>query len=299
MQSPPERRRGTLQPHPPASRKASALVSSRPSYRRVSGGLPCWTPSRWTRTSRSTSRPPKRLTRGSLARSRALPTCAPFFGCLAYPLLNIPGTKMSGRATRGIYLGRSPEQSAYIVYDPATGRVSVTPHVRFVETDFPGVGPLRNEPAQAGPEAILVPSTTPVQGGPGMQGGHPDPMPTFPPADPPHLPLADRLPHVAPLPRRPGSTARLTRTTHQTTLKWTPSSTASHPSLSPRSPRTMTSRLTRLCPLLNPGRPTASHAHRSRSPHLPLRAHDGREQLPLISRWPLHTVPLLGSPPFW
>eukprot|EP00962_Isochrysis_galbana_P033910 scaffold11423_cov123-Isochrysis_galbana.AAC.13 len=66
---------------------------------------------------------------------------------------------------------------------PATGRVSVTPHVRFVETEFPGVGPLRNEPAQAGPDEIFVPSATPVQGGPGMQGGHRDPMPTFPPAE--------------------------------------------------------------------------------------------------------------------
>jgi hypothetical protein len=60
-------------------------------------------------------------------------------GCLAYPLLNSPATKMSGRAARGINLDRAPEQSSYVVYEPNTG---VTPHVRFVETEFPGVGPL-------------------------------------------------------------------------------------------------------------------------------------------------------------
>lgn len=61
------------------------------------------------------------------------------FGCLAYPLLFHPITKMAERATRGIHLGRAVDQSAYIVQDISTGRLSVTPHVRFVESSFPGV----------------------------------------------------------------------------------------------------------------------------------------------------------------
>jgi len=85
--------------------------------------------------------------------------------------VKVPGTKMSGPATRGIHLGRSPEQSAYIVYDPATRHPRAAyPSLRtfaLLRQNFPRIfrGPLRNEPAQAGPDEIFVPSATPVQGG--------------------------------------------------------------------------------------------------------------------------------------
>eukprot|EP00962_Isochrysis_galbana_P028712 scaffold9112_cov139-Isochrysis_galbana.AAC.4 len=62
------------------------------------------------------------------------------FGCLAYPLLFHPATKMAERATRAICLGRAPDQSAYVVYCLSDGRIFATQHVRFVETEYPGVG---------------------------------------------------------------------------------------------------------------------------------------------------------------
>mmetsp|Transcript_29939 Transcript_29939/g.95415 ORF Transcript_29939/g.95415 Transcript_29939/m.95415 type:complete len:329 (-) Transcript_29939:1153-2139(-) len=77
------------------------------------------------------------------------------FGCLAYPLLFHPTTKMAERATRAICLGRAPDQSAYVVYCLSDGRIFATPHVRFIETEYPGVGAARGEsaiPPQVGPK---------------------------------------------------------------------------------------------------------------------------------------------------
>eukprot|EP00962_Isochrysis_galbana_P006989 scaffold1884_cov109-Isochrysis_galbana.AAC.8 len=58
-------------------------------------------------------------------------------------------------ATRAICLGRAPDQSAYVVYCLSDGRIFATPHVRFVETEYPGVGAARGEsaiPPQVGPK---------------------------------------------------------------------------------------------------------------------------------------------------
>lgn len=123
------------------------------------------------------------------------------FGCLAYPFLNlnVPETKMSGRATRGIYLGRAPEQSAYVVYDLSSNRVSVTPHVRFVETEFPGVGPLRDEPRRLGPEDIFTSDATtpPHTLGPDWAASQPQ---LEEEREPPLR--SDRLPDILPAPWR-------------------------------------------------------------------------------------------------
>eukprot|EP00962_Isochrysis_galbana_P018666 scaffold5382_cov114-Isochrysis_galbana.AAC.10 len=149
---------------------------------------------------------------------------------------------MSGpAATRGIHLGRSLSRAVRLHRVRPRQPRAAYPSLRtfaLLRQNFPRIfrGPLRNEPAQAGPEAILVPSTTPVQGGTGigtgMQGGHP--VTRCPPSLPPIRLISRSRTAFPTFPRRLGSTARLTQTTRQTMkLKWMPSSTASHPSLSP------------------------------------------------------------------
>eukprot|EP00962_Isochrysis_galbana_P014293 scaffold4089_cov136-Isochrysis_galbana.AAC.1 len=62
------------------------------------------------------------------------------FGCLCYPTTVDPKIKFGERAPRGIYLGRSTTQPAYLVYIPSVNKLVITPHVAFVESIFPGVG---------------------------------------------------------------------------------------------------------------------------------------------------------------
>jgi hypothetical protein len=62
------------------------------------------------------------------------------FGCLCYPTTVDPKIKFGEKAPRGVYLGRSVTQPAYIVFIPAINKLVATPHVAFVETVFPGVG---------------------------------------------------------------------------------------------------------------------------------------------------------------
>ena len=61
------------------------------------------------------------------------------WGCVAYAKIYNPLTKMADRAVRGVHLGRAPNQSGYLVYEPQTRKMHVSTHVRFVETALPGL----------------------------------------------------------------------------------------------------------------------------------------------------------------
>ena len=60
------------------------------------------------------------------------------FGCLWCPWLR-PYThhKLGPKSTPCIFLGYSPNQSAYYCYDPITHKTYVSRHVKFVEKSFP------------------------------------------------------------------------------------------------------------------------------------------------------------------
>ena len=45
------------------------------------------------------------------------------FGCLAYPMTIDPKYKFGEKAPRGIYIGRSTTQPAYMVYIPGANRI--------------------------------------------------------------------------------------------------------------------------------------------------------------------------------
>ena len=60
------------------------------------------------------------------------------FGCLCYPWLR-PYTfhKLESRSKPCIFVGYSLTQSAYLCLDPASSRIYVSRHVKFVESQFP------------------------------------------------------------------------------------------------------------------------------------------------------------------
>ena len=61
------------------------------------------------------------------------------FGCVVYAKVFDRITKMSNQAVRCVHLGRAENQSGYYCYDPATKRMHVSVHCRFVETALPGL----------------------------------------------------------------------------------------------------------------------------------------------------------------
>jgi hypothetical protein len=61
------------------------------------------------------------------------------FGCMMYAKIYDPVTKMANRAMRGIHLRRCTHQPGYEMLEPETGKVHVTVHCRFVETECPGL----------------------------------------------------------------------------------------------------------------------------------------------------------------
>ena len=70
---------------------------------------------------------------------RSSPLIHKVFGCLAYYLDRSPASKAHMRAKRGLNFGRAEDQPGYSIYDLDTKSVIVTPHVRFVEDNFPGM----------------------------------------------------------------------------------------------------------------------------------------------------------------
>ena len=61
------------------------------------------------------------------------------FGCLAYPKIIHPVTKQANQAMPCIHLTRSQSQPGYVCFDPLSKKVFVSTHVRFVESEFPGL----------------------------------------------------------------------------------------------------------------------------------------------------------------
>ena len=124
------------------------------------------------------------------------------FGCLAYPMTIDPKYKFGEKATRGIYIGRSTTQPAYMVYIPGPNRIVVTPNVTFVETIFPGVGrgvtenPVAGRPG--GADALTEPDngwaeSRAVAAGPTQHATPPPaPIPQAPPRYRPRLHLHRR-----------------------------------------------------------------------------------------------------------
>ena len=61
-------------------------------------------------------------------------------GCLCYVKIIKPNpNKEQEQAVRAIHLCRARDQPGYCCLDPETGRIYVSPHVRFVESEFPGL----------------------------------------------------------------------------------------------------------------------------------------------------------------
>ena len=61
------------------------------------------------------------------------------WGCVAYAKVYDRVTKMANQAVRCVHLGRAPNQSGYLCYEPRTRTMHVSTHVRFVETALPGL----------------------------------------------------------------------------------------------------------------------------------------------------------------
>lgn len=60
------------------------------------------------------------------------------FGCLCYPWLKLyTSHKLESNFKPCIFLGYSTSQSAYICLDPQTSHISVSRHVRFIESIYP------------------------------------------------------------------------------------------------------------------------------------------------------------------
>ena len=93
------------------------------------------------------------------------------FGCRAYPTTLDPKFKFGEKAPRGIYLGRSTTQPAYIVYIPEINKIVTTPNVVFIETIFPGIGrgvtqnPIPGQPG--GADALPEPAAREIFAGGG------------------------------------------------------------------------------------------------------------------------------------
>ena len=60
-------------------------------------------------------------------------------GCLAYYRDVKPTSKADSRSRRAIHLGRAEDQPGYLLMDLQSRALVVTPHVRFFESDFPGL----------------------------------------------------------------------------------------------------------------------------------------------------------------
>ena len=75
------------------------------------------------------------------------------FGCLCYPKIHHPITKQSNQSMPCIHLTKSQLQPGYVCLEPLTGKIYVTPHVRFVESEFPGL-----ERTEEGYDRVAPPS---------------------------------------------------------------------------------------------------------------------------------------------
>ena len=61
------------------------------------------------------------------------------WGCLCYPKIIHTQSKVHDQSVRCMHLGRSPDQPGWRCFDPVSGRIYTSPHVDFVETEFPGL----------------------------------------------------------------------------------------------------------------------------------------------------------------
>ena len=73
------------------------------------------------------------------------------FGCLGYVKEYHPASKTSIKGLRCICLMRSDTQPAWVMLEPATGKIRISPHVHFVPDCFPGLK------RSAGGEEEIVP----------------------------------------------------------------------------------------------------------------------------------------------
>ncbi|KAL3907696.1 MAG: hypothetical protein SGPRY_010082, partial [Prymnesium sp.] len=60
-------------------------------------------------------------------------------GCLAYYKVFDSASKAAPRARRALHLGRNDDQPGYVLFCLETRRIVCTPHVRLVESSFPGL----------------------------------------------------------------------------------------------------------------------------------------------------------------
>eukprot|EP00965_Chrysotila_dentata_P180755 5966455-Pleurochrysis_carterae.AAC.1 len=67
------------------------------------------------------------------------PSCAGVrpIGCRVYPKVMLRPHKPSPQSAACTYLGRARNQPRHMCLEPITKRIYVSPHARFIETEFP------------------------------------------------------------------------------------------------------------------------------------------------------------------
>lgn len=83
------------------------------------------------------------------------------FGCACFPWLKPYNShKLESRSLRCVFLGYSLTQSAYICLHQPTGRIYISRHVKFVESDFPFVTtPSTTSPVEVASQPTFSPPT--------------------------------------------------------------------------------------------------------------------------------------------
>lgn len=107
------------------------------------------------------------------------------FGCLCFPWLR-PYTagKLDPPSRSCIFVGYCTSQSTYRCYDPATGQIFISRHVRFVEDRFPGIPP--GTPSSSEDTSVVI--------------SLPFPPPPLPDPSPPALPSSNPIEVEPPAP---------------------------------------------------------------------------------------------------
>ena len=98
------------------------------------------------------------------------------WGCICYPKIFHPESKVHDQSVRCMNLGRAGDQPGWRCLDPRTGIVYTCPHVDFVEDCYPGITIGRN-----GREQIVPPNATDFD--PAARHA-PDRVAPLPPCDP-------------------------------------------------------------------------------------------------------------------
>ncbi|RVW34641.1 Retrovirus-related Pol polyprotein from transposon RE1 [Vitis vinifera] len=81
------------------------------------------------------------------------------FGCLCYPFIRpYNNHKLQYRSLKCVFLGYSLHHKGYLCLDNLTGRVYVSPHVVFYETQFPFAQNISSSPSKYASDESIIPA---------------------------------------------------------------------------------------------------------------------------------------------